>query len=233
MQQFFCCFCRNFNIITKEETIYIYIPGGFNIDLLKINEKLHYSTFLENIISAGLYPKNSLPTRYNRNTGSATLIDNIFTNHIDNSTSGVFTNEISDHQMIYTYSNESFLNNNPAKYIDIESNTNERLDNFLIELQNIDLTTKLNQNLFSNPSKNYDTFIYILTNIKQRVLPKTRVKFYKKKHKKSQWMSRGILNSINSKDKLYKKLEKHLPIPQSLQIKKLILIPTKISLCGV
>ena len=107
--------------------------------------------------------------------------------------------------MIYAYSNESFLNNNPAKYIDFESNTNEKLDNFLIELQNIDLTTKLNQNLFSNPSKNYDTFINILTNIKQRVLPKTRVKFNKKKHKKSQWMSSGILNSINSKDKLYKK----------------------------
>ena len=90
--------------------------------------------------------------------------------------------------MIYTYSNE---------YIHTESNTNEKLDNFLIELKNIDLTTKLNQNPFSNPSKNYDTFINILTNIKQRVLPKTRVKFNTKKHKKSQRMSRGILNSIN------------------------------------
>ena len=107
--------------------------------------------------------------------------------------------------MIYTYSNECFLNNNPAKHIDIESNTNEKLNNSLIELQNIDLTTKLNQNPLSNPSKNYDTFINILANIQQRVLPKTRVKFNKKKHKKSQWMSRGILNSINSKVKLYKK----------------------------
>ena len=67
------------------------------------------------------------------------------------------------------------------------------------------LTTKLNQNPFSNPSKNYGTFINILTNIKQRILPKTRVKFNKNKHKKSQWMSRGILNSIDSKDKLCKK----------------------------
>ena len=73
-------------------------------------------------------------------------------------------NEISDNQMIYTYSNKFFLNNNTAKYIDIESNTNEKLDNFLIELQNIDLTTKLNQNPFSNPYNNYDTCINILTN---------------------------------------------------------------------
>ena len=105
--------------------------------------------------------------------------------------------------MIYTHSNESFLNNNTAKYIDIESNTNEKFDNFLIELQKIDLTTKLNQNQLSNPSQIYDTFLNILTNIKQRVLHKTRVKFNKKKHKKSQWMSRGILNSINSKYTIY------------------------------
>ena len=108
--------------------------------------------------------------------------------------------------MINTYSNESFHNNNTAaKYIYIESNTNEKLDNFLIELQHIDLTTKLKQNPFSNPSTNYDTFINILTNIKQRILPKTMVKFNKKKYKKPQWTSRGILNSINWKNKLYKK----------------------------
>ena len=68
------------------------------------------------------------------------------------------------------------------------------------------MTTKLNQNQFSNPNKNYDTFINILTDIKQIVLPKNSLSLTNKTHKKSQWMSRGILNSINSKDKLYKKL---------------------------
>ena len=92
----------------------------FNFDLLKINEKLHYSTLFVYIISAAFYPKISLPARYNRNTGTATLIDNIFTNNINDSTSGVFTIESSYHQMIYTYSNDSFLNNNTVKYIDIE-----------------------------------------------------------------------------------------------------------------
>ena len=45
------------------------------------------------------------------------------------------------------------------QYIDIESNTKEKLDHFLTELQNTDWTTKLNQN--------YDTFINILPDIKQ------------------------------------------------------------------
>ena len=117
----------------------------------------------------GFYPQISLTTRYNRNTGTATLIYNIFTKHIDNSTSGVFTNEISDHQMIYTYSNDSFLNNNTAKYIDIESNTREKLDHFLSNR-----TTKHRFNHKIKPksilNKNYETFIIIniLIDIKQR-----------------------------------------------------------------
>ena len=74
--------------------------------------------------------------------------------------------------MISTYSNESFLNNNTAKYIDIESNTREKLDHFLTELQHTDLTTQLNQNPFSNLNRNYDTFINILKDIKQKILPK-------------------------------------------------------------
>ena len=169
--------CNNFSpsfadtlTLLEKKKWFIYTAGDFNFDPLNINEKHHYGTFFENIISAAFYPKISLPTRYNRYTGTATLIDNIFTNHIDNS-----TNEISDHQVIYTYSNDSFLNNNTAKYIDIESNTKEKLYHFLTKLQNTDLTTKLNQNTFSNPNKNYDTFINILTDIKQRVLPKKRL----------------------------------------------------------
>ena len=46
----------------------------------------------------------------------------------------------------------------------------------------------------------------ILTQAKQRCMPEKIVKFNKNKHKKSPWMTRGILISINSKNKLYKTL---------------------------
>ena len=108
--------------------------------LLKINVKLHYCTFFESIILAGFYPKNCLPTLYSEHWYCHS--NRQHTNHIDNSTSGVFINDISDDQMSFTYSNDSFLNNNTAKCIDIESNTIKKLDHFLIELQNIDLTPK-------------------------------------------------------------------------------------------
>ena len=74
------------------------------------------------------------------------------------------------------------------------------------ELENINLPDKLNRNSFANPSKNYDIFIKLLAETKQRILPRKRVKFNKKKHKKFPWMTNGILKSINSKDKLYKRL---------------------------
>ena len=35
-------------------------------------------------------------------------------------------------------------------------------------------------------------------------LPKRKVKYKKKRHVKSSWMTRGILNSINTKNMLYK-----------------------------
>ena len=48
----------------------------------------------------------------------------------------------------------------------------------------------------------------IIQQAKDTHLPKITVKFKKKKHKKSKWMTYCILNSINKKDKLYKLLLK-------------------------
>ena len=82
--------------------IAIYLCGDFNIDLLKIYTKIHYNTFYNNHIAAGYLPRISLPTRVTNH--SATLLDNIFSTEFGNNDSGVIVNNISDHQMIYTYS---------------------------------------------------------------------------------------------------------------------------------
>ena len=73
------------------------------------------------------------------------------------------------------------------------------------------MTDKLNQNPFANPSNNYEILIQLISDLKQKILPRKKIKFNKKKHKKSPWMTRGILNSINAKDKLYKSLINTLP----------------------
>ena len=73
-------------------------------DLLKNFQKNQYNIFFENLITAGFQPKISLPTRLTDH--SATVIDNIFCNRIDNNESGIIISHISDHQMVYTYSTE-------------------------------------------------------------------------------------------------------------------------------
>ncbi len=47
-------------------------------------------------------------------------------------------------------------------------------------------------------------FVSLLTYAREKHLPKKRVRYNKKKHKKNKWMTNGILNSINMKDRLYK-----------------------------
>ena len=70
----------------------------------------------------------------------------------------------------------------------------------------MNITDSLNNNVNANPSKNYDTFLKLLQDAKDKHLPVRRIKFNKYKHKKNKWITRGILRSIKTKNKLYKVL---------------------------
>ena len=184
-----------------------YVCGDYNIDLLKVKINKHYCDYFDEIISHGFFPKITLPTRISDN--SSTLIDNIFTNNIEEADiSGILLNHISDHQMMFTIvENRSYVTNVP-KFIDIECNDQRSMQAFLSELEDMDIYDKLEQSVDSNPHDNYDRFITLINDAKEKHLPKKTVKFNKKKHKKSKWMTYGILKSINTKDILYKKLVK-------------------------
>ena len=118
--------------------IYIYIYniyniqskcGDFNIDLLKLNVKDHYNTFFNNLIAAGYFPRISLPTRITNH--SATLLDNI--TELDSNESGILVNNISDHQMIYTYNTTQRKSTftSRKKMIEVETNNRQAIDRFL------------------------------------------------------------------------------------------------------
>ena len=98
-----------------------YLCGDYNIDLLKVKINKHYCSYFDEILSNGFFPKITLPTRIADH--SSTLIDNIFTNNIDETgKSGILLNNITDHQIIFTYiENMSYIMEVP-KYIEIERN---------------------------------------------------------------------------------------------------------------
>ena len=57
---------------------------------------------------------------------------------------------------------------------------------------------------YYNHNDNYEIFITLYQLAKNKQLPMKSVRYQKRKHKKSKWMTTGILNSINTKDGLYK-----------------------------
>ena len=184
-----------------------YLCGDYNIDLLKVKMNKHYCNYFDDVVSNGFFPKITLPTRLSDH--SSTLIDNTFTNNMDETgTSGILLNNISDHQMIFTYvENVSYITEVP-KFIEIEKSDDRSMHAFVNELNELNIYDQLQSALNTNPQENYDSFIKLLSSAKNKHLPKRIVRFNKKKHKKAKWLTNGILKSINTKDKMYKKLMK-------------------------
>ena len=74
--------------------------GDFNIDLL--NPSTPSKHLLETLYSYSFCPLISKPTRDRITKQSATLLDNIFTNCLENVLqSGISTSDISDHFVLY------------------------------------------------------------------------------------------------------------------------------------
>ena len=81
--------------ISKENKT-IYLCGDFNSDLLKYENINNYRKFYDLLSSYGLFPMILLPTRVTKD--SATIIDNIFTNNVNNTViSGNIKTDFSDH----------------------------------------------------------------------------------------------------------------------------------------
>ena len=88
-----------------------FICGDFNINLLSLDTRQHYNNFYDRVTPKSFFPKITLPTRIQNE--SYTLIDNIFSNDIEEtmkSKSGILINDISDHQMIFTFHENLVIN---------------------------------------------------------------------------------------------------------------------------
>ena len=80
------------------------------------------------------------------------------------------------------------------------------LGKFIDELQQTDIVNHLSQETSSDPNENYDKFIEIVLSAKANHLPTLKKKFNRRKHRIQKWVTKGIIKSINTKDKMYKKL---------------------------
>lgn len=180
------------------------ITGDFNIDLLDINKRQIYGEYFDMLTDNSFFPKITLPTRLDKY--SATLIDNIFCKLTENTlhtTSGILTKVFSDHQPYFTFIDNTVTKDISPKYITINKQDEESLNNFRNALDN-----KLNDHKFENsfdsdPNLNYNSLHEIIQDAKDKFMPSIKVKFNKYKHKKNQWITKEIMDLIKKRDDKY------------------------------
>ena len=107
--------------------------------------------------------------------------------------------------MIFTFIENTAYVEKLEKYIKVEHKNQSSVKNFVDELESMKTYDKLNQNINESPEENYNTFVHLVNSPREKHFSTKIVKHNKKKHKKSCWMTYGILKSINNKNKLYKR----------------------------
>jgi hypothetical protein len=216
------------NTLQHHSHLPIILTGDFNFDLLKLHHNDTITQFYNSITSLGFDPQITLPTR--TTDTSHTLIDNIFTNSFTTSSpiSGILTSPISDHQLCFMRFNVKNLNLN-NKYITIKNRPHNLHELIKTDLQNMNIMQQMDHNPDTDPSHNY-TIIHnaISSTIDKHTTTKT-VKFNKHKHKKSEWITQGLIRSIRYRDKLHLKMKRtHPDSPQRNTLKTNIATYNKI-----
>jgi hypothetical protein len=187
----------------KNEAI---IAGDFNLDLLKLNEKNIISEYFDMLTSNSFYPKITLPTRLTNNHG--TLIDNFFcklTEHTLDTFSGILIRKFSDHQPYFTILNSLQTKKHAPKYIIKTKQDTQSILDFEQEAITSLLQQPLETKMEKDPNINLNKLHDILQTSKNKHLPSKLIRLNKYKHKKSPWITYGIIHSIEYRDKLYKK----------------------------
>ena len=174
--------------------------GDFNLNLL--NEQLHQLTseFLDIMYANMLFPTITLPTRITWH--SATLIDNIFTNDLNNyAFSGLLLSDISDHLPIFSIFNKKFEGKDEASYFLYRDKSSKNVTEFRNCLSQINW---FDHDDISDPVKAYSSFFNEFSKTYINCFPLKKIKSGRSKISKP-WLSKGLLNSIKKKNRLYKR----------------------------
>ena len=194
----------------------LFIAGDTNIDLLKYGSNKKISNFLDSILSFGLLPSITLPTRLVDK--SATLIDNIFTNRSNSQTqSFIIFDDLSDHLPILLNSN--LLNN---KFTATNTSSQEKrifsacnFQKFDYLLSNIDWYPLIPNNLIfktDSPNETYGIFFNKFYTTFDAAFPmKTFTSCTKRNNSKltPPWISKSLLRACHKKSRLLKIYKKN------------------------
>ena len=198
------------NQLSRENSNCI-ITGDTYINLLKINKRTKFQEYFDIFITNGLFPKITLPTRYNLNRNTSTLIDHLFCKFIDGKncvSSGILIGNISDHLPYFAYLDLKRKTNKQKRTVLVYKNTEESINKFYSDVSAAISSMPVNNDLFGNPNDSYNSLENVLMEAKAKHFQPREVNYNKYKHKYSPWITSGIIPSIKYRDLLYWKLKK-------------------------
>ena len=183
----------------------VFIAGDFNFNLL--NTATHDETFefFDTMMSNFLLPVITLPTKINR--GHNSLIDNIFTNHLNpESVSGNIEINLSDGHLpsflIIPRKNQNHL---PKKHnIHSRSSKNFNNEDFLRDYQNIDWDTVIDIPK-NDVNFSMESFLTKFNQLLDIHLPLRKITHREFKQKFKPWISKQVLSKIDDKNKAFRK----------------------------
>lgn len=202
--------------LSKEKKDLVYL-GDMNINLLNYATDRRTADYLDTLLSHGLLPKITVPTRVTHEKG--TLIDHIFlktSDTSDDSVSGTLRCDITDHYMNFLYLEYAHKISHPS-HISYRPFTQNNIRKFNESLEACDMSDVYGTR---DPSLAYDHLIDNYTHILDNVIPMKTVRFNKYKHKKEPWITTSILKSIKHRDKLHGNMinEKNHVIRERLKV---------------
>ena len=204
IQEFMDTFLQPLPDKFSHENKNVILLGHINIDLLHYESHNQTREFLDKIYFGSLSPHITIPNRITPR--SRTLIDNIFTNTVDEpSISRNLMCSISDHLaqfLIYPEQNAKKCLNEKTKYKRIYKKINKK--KFEQDLEHTNWVEALKVN-----DKNVDTslgnFLQIINSLLEKYAPLKQITKKEIKTKNNPWITTGILTSIRRKNEIYNK----------------------------
>ena len=191
----------------KQDNTDSVLLGDLNYDLIETNTNHMCQEYLDSMISNGFIPKITLPTKINRN--SCKLYDHIFTrlkNSSIKSDSCIYLTNISDHLPVFLSLNFMKTKTNRPTFVEKRDNSVKNQQLFMNKTAEKLTQIYFDSCLTTNPNTDFNNLESALVSSFDECIPLIKSKVTKYTQKHSPWMTQGLLNSIKTRDILYKKL---------------------------
>ena len=178
--------------------------GDYNIDLLKDDSDRPTHDYLDFIYSYCIIPSILKPTRITET--SATIIDNILTNCDNELATAILVTDITDHFPTILINRTKCVSSkkksdNEKRFVYKRNYTDDNISHFKQKLSQLNWDDVLHG---SDANCDYNNFINKFKELHDQCIPLRKCNVNKRQVPQSPWITKGMLKSIQNKNKLYK-----------------------------